>query len=256
VSFTGGTSTGRRIGHVAAEKLMPVSLELGGKSPTIVLADADVELALAGILYGIFSSSGQSCIAGSRLFVAEPLYDQLVAELVARTRALRVGHGLDPCTQVAPLVHAAHRDRVAQHVERARADGARVLAGGEAPRGPGYDEGSYYLPTVLDGLPPTAAACQEEIFGPVLVALPFTDEADLDPRLPRRVAAGPPGGGGHGVDQHLQAVQHLDALRRHEGQRHRSGEGARGHRRVLPPEEHLLGPGRASDALGLLTLKH
>jgi aldehyde dehydrogenase (NAD+) len=179
VSFTGGTSTGRRIGHVAAEKLMPVSLELGGKSPTIVLADADVELALAGILYGIFSSSGQSCIAGSRLFVAEPLYDRFVAELVARTRALRVGHGLDPCTQVAPLVHAAHRDRVAQHVERARADGARVLAGGEAPCGPGYDEGSYYLPTVLDGLPPTAAACQEEIFGPVLVALPFTDEADL-----------------------------------------------------------------------------
>ena len=179
VSFTSGTSTGRRIGHVAAEKLMPVSLELGGKSPTIVLADADVELALAGILYGIFSSSGQSCIAGSRLFVAEPLYDRFVAELVARTRALRVGHGLDPCTQVAPLVHAAHRDRVAQHVERARADGARVLAGGEAPRGPGYDEGSYYLPTVLDGLPPTAAACQEEIFGPVLVALPFTDEADL-----------------------------------------------------------------------------
>jgi betaine-aldehyde dehydrogenase len=179
VSFTGGTSTGRRIGHVAAEKLMPVSLELGGKSPTIVLADADIELALAGILYGIFSSSGQSCIAGSRLFVAESLYDRFVAELVARTRALRVGHGLDPCTQVAPLVHAAHRERVAQHVERARADGARVLAGGEAPRGPGYDEGSFYRPTVLDGLPPTAAACQEEIFGPVLVALPFTDEADL-----------------------------------------------------------------------------
>ncbi len=179
VSFTGGTSTGRRIAHVAAEKLMPVSLELGGKSPTIVMDDADVELALAGILYGIFSSSGQSCIAGSRLFVAEALYERFVAELVARTRALRLGHGLDPRTQVAPLVHGVHRDRVAQHVQRARADGARVLVGGEAPSGPGYDEGAFYLPTVLDGLPGSAAACQQEIFGPVLVALPFKDEDDL-----------------------------------------------------------------------------
>jgi betaine-aldehyde dehydrogenase len=137
VSFTGGTATGRHIAHVAAEKLMPVSLELGGKSPTVVLADADVEAAIAGILFGIFSSSGQSCIAGSRLFVAEPLYDRFVAELAARARSVRVGHGLDERTQVAPLVHAVHRDTVAAHVERARADGARVLAGGSdrpAPR--------------------------------------------------------------------------------------------------------------------------
>ena len=179
VSFTGGTVTGRRIAHVAAEKLMPVSLELGGKSPTIVLDDVDVDTALGGILYGIFSSSGQSCVAGSRMFVSEALYDRFVAELVARTRALRVGHGLDPRTQVAPLVHVAHRDRVAGHVDRAREEGARVLVGGEAPRGAAYADGAYYLPTVVDGLPNGAATCQEEIFGPVLVALPFKDEDDL-----------------------------------------------------------------------------
>ena len=179
VSFTGGTVTGRRIAHVAAEKLMPVSLELGGKSPTIVLDDVDVDIALGGILYGIFSSSGQSCVAGSRVFVSEALYDRFVAELVARTRALRVGHGLDPRTQVAPLVHVAHRDRVAGHVDRAREEGARVLVGGEAPRGAAYADGAYYLPTVVDGLPNGAATCQEEIFGPVLVALPFKDEDDL-----------------------------------------------------------------------------
>jgi aldehyde dehydrogenase (NAD+) len=179
VSFTGGTRTGRHLAHVAAEKLMPVSLELGGKSPTIVLEDADLDTAVNGILYGIFSSTGQSCIAGSRLFVAERRYDEVVGRLVERTRALRVGHGLDPDTQVAPMVHVKHRDQVAAHVERAREEGARVLVGGEVPSGAAYDAGAYYLPTILEGLPNTAATCQEEIFGPVLVALPFKDEDDL-----------------------------------------------------------------------------
>lgn len=179
VSFTGGTSTGRHIAHVAADKLMPVSLELGGKSPTIVLEDADVELAVNGILFGIFSSSGQSCIAGSRLFVAASMYDRFVDQLVRRAAALRVGHGLDPSTQVAPLVHQAHRDSVAAHVRRAVEDGARVLTGATVPEGPAFDRGAYYFPTVLDGLANSARACQEEIFGPVLIALPFSDEKDL-----------------------------------------------------------------------------
>jgi len=179
VSFTGGTTTGRRIAHAAADKLMPTSLELGGKSPSIVFDDADVDLAVSGILFGIFSSSGQSCIAGSRLFVAEHLHDAFVEQLVARTRALRVGHGLDPDTQVAPLVHHRHRDAVASHVERALADGANLLTGGVRPEGAHYEDGAYFLPTVLSGLPNSAAACQEEIFGPVLVTLPFTDEDDL-----------------------------------------------------------------------------
>ncbi|MGH3948068.1 MAG: aldehyde dehydrogenase [Pseudonocardiaceae bacterium] len=179
VSFTGGTATGRHIAHVAAEKLMPVSLELGGKSPTIVFDDADLDLAVSGILYGIFSSSGQSCIAGSRLFVAESVYDRVVAEVVARTRSLRIGHGLDPATQVAPLVHLAHRDKVAGYVDRAVDEGGRVLVGGSVPDGAEFEAGAYYVPTVIDGLPNSAKTCQEEIFGPVLVALPFTDEDDL-----------------------------------------------------------------------------
>ncbi|MFS2294844.1 MAG: aldehyde dehydrogenase [Actinomadura sp.] len=179
VSFTGGTDTGRRIGAVAAEKIMPVSLELGGKSPTIVFPDADLEQAVAGLLFGIFSSSGQSCVAGSRVFIHADVYDRVLDELVRRTEKLRVGPGADPETQVAPLVTRAHRDRVAAMVDRARDEGARVLCGGRVPEGGVYDGGAYYLPTILDGLPNSAATCQEEIFGPVLVALPFRDEDDL-----------------------------------------------------------------------------
>ncbi|MFF9480348.1 aldehyde dehydrogenase [Streptomyces sp. NPDC014733] len=179
VAFTGGTRTGRAIGRIAADKIMPVSLELGGKSPTVVFADADTETALAGVLFGIFSSSGQSCIAGSRLFVHRSRYDAFLDELTARARALRVGPGTDPATQVGPLVHHRHRDHVAAYVDLARQEGARVRCGGAAPEGERYRDGAYYLPTVLDGLPPTARVCREEIFGPVLVALPFDDEDDL-----------------------------------------------------------------------------
>ncbi|MGW1466771.1 aldehyde dehydrogenase family protein [Streptomyces sp. NPDC002308] len=179
IGFTGGTETGRSIAKAAAQRLIPVSLELGGKSPTVVRADADVEQALAGVLFGIFSSSGQSCIAGSRLFVAREIYDSFVGELVARVAKLRVGAGTDPRTQVGPLVHHRHRDSVAAYVDLARSEGARVLCGGAVPEGEEYAGGAYYLPTVLEGLPNTSRTCQEEIFGPVLVALPYDDEDDL-----------------------------------------------------------------------------
>lgn len=179
VSFTGGTATGRRIAAKAAEKLMPVSLELGGKSPTVVFADADLDHALAGVLFGIFSSSGQSCIAGSRLFVERSIHDRFVDRLVERTKALRVGHPHDPATQVAPLITPEHRASVEAYVDLARQEGGEILAGGARPEGPGYDAGSYYLPTVVAGLPDAARVCQEEIFGPVLVVLPFDDEDDL-----------------------------------------------------------------------------
>ncbi|MEW2157279.1 aldehyde dehydrogenase [Streptomyces sp. NPDC007189] len=179
IGFTGGTSTGRNIARAAADKLVPASLELGGKSPTIVREDADVEQALAGVMYGVFSSSGQSCIAGSRLFVHRSLYDSFLGELVQRVRKLRVGPGTDPGTQVAPLVHHRHRDAVAAYVDLARAEGGRVLCGGAAPEGPEYTAGAFYLPTVIDHLPNSARVCQEEIFGPVLVALPYEDEDDL-----------------------------------------------------------------------------
>lgn len=179
VSFTGGTSTGRTLARKAAEKLMPVSLELGGKSPTIVFADADMDLAIAGILFGIFSSSGQSCIAGSRLFVERSIYDGFVERLVAATRALKVGHPFEAGTQVAPLIHMDHRAEVADHVARALDEGAELLCGGAAPEGEDYASGSYYLPTILAGVDNTARICREEVFGPVLVVMPFDDEADV-----------------------------------------------------------------------------
>lgn len=179
IAFTGGTVTGRNIATAAAQKLMPVSLELGGKSPTIVFPDADIDHAIAGILFGVFSSTGQSCIAGTRLFVHRSIFAEFVDRLTARTKALRVGHGTIAGTQVAPMVAHAHRDSVAGHVERARAAGATVLAGGAAPTGEGYDAGAYYLPTILADMTNDAAICQEEVFGPVLVALPFDDLDDL-----------------------------------------------------------------------------
>lgn len=179
ISFTGGTETGRALAVKAAGKLMPVSLELGGKSPTIVFADADIEQALAGVLFGIFSSSGQSCIAGARLFVERPIYAQFVERLVAATKRLKVGHPFEADTQVAPLVHFDHRDGVAEHVRMALGEGAELLAGGAAPEGHDFDKGAYYLPTILAGVDNTARICREEVFGPVLVVLPFDDEADV-----------------------------------------------------------------------------
>lgn len=179
VLFTGGTQTGRHIAAAAANKLMPVSLELGGKSPTIVLDDADIDHAIAGILFGIFSSSGQSCIAGSRLFVDRTIKEEFVSRLVERTRALRVGPGNDLRTQVAPLVAMTHRDKVAAYVDRAVAQGASVLCGGTAPTGQPFDAGAYYLPTIISGVSNTDEICREEIFGPVLVVLPFDGEIDL-----------------------------------------------------------------------------
>jgi betaine-aldehyde dehydrogenase len=179
VAFTGGTDVGRRIARRAADKLIPVSLELGGKSPTIVFADCDEDVAIAGILFGIFSSSGQSCIAGSRLFVERAIYDKFVGRLVRAAKALKVGHPFEAGTQVAPLVRSAHRDAVEAHVARARSDGGEMLTGGVRPSGPGFDAGYYYAPTIIAGLGNQARLCQDEVFGPVLAVLPFESEDQL-----------------------------------------------------------------------------
>lgn len=177
VSFTGGTSTGRRLARSAADKLMTTSLELGGKSPTIVFDDADLEVAVNGVLYGIFSSQGQSCIAGSRLFVQRGIYERFIELLSKRAAALRVGHPLDEMTQLGPLVTESHRASVEAYVELAREEGGEIAVGGERPAG--LEVGSYYEPTVILGLDNQARTAQEEIFGPVLVAIPFDDEAEL-----------------------------------------------------------------------------
>ena len=179
VAFTGGTNVGLGIARIAAEKLMGVSLELGGKSPTIVCADADLEHAVAGVLFGIFSSSGESCIAGSRAFVHRSVYAAFRERLLAGARALRVGDPALESTQMGPLVSGAHRESVERYVALGLSEGGQLLTGGARLAGSLYERGYYYPPTVIEGLPNGARMVQEEIFGPVLALLPWDNEADL-----------------------------------------------------------------------------
>lgn len=179
VSFTGGTATGKAIASAVARRLIPVVLELGGKSPNIVLRDADLDAAAAGVVDGIFASGGQSCVAGSRLLVDEHVYTEFMERLLDRTRALTVGPPADITTDIGPLAAFAHRERVERYVETGRQEGARVAIGGSRPSGKAFEKGAYYLPTVLTDLEPNATVCREEIFGPVLAVLPFASEEDL-----------------------------------------------------------------------------
>ena len=179
ISFTGGTTTGRHLAHLAAEKLITTSLELGGKSPTIVLPDADIELAAKGVAYGIFSSAGQACIAGSRLFVHHSIYDQFLNRLIEITKALRVGHPETAGVHLGSLINSKHLASVDAYVQLAKQEGGQVVVGGQALTDGDLAKGSYYLPTIITGLDNAAQTCQEEIFGPVLVVIKYDDEADL-----------------------------------------------------------------------------
>jgi acyl-CoA reductase-like NAD-dependent aldehyde dehydrogenase len=179
VSFTGGTTTGKHIAHIAADKMMPVSLELGGKSPTMVFEDADLDHAVNGVLYGIFSSSGESCIAGSRLFVARSLYEPFMDRLAAAAARLRVGNPADEATQMGPLITERHRETIESYVAMGVEDGGHLRTGGLRPQVAGCESGYFYTPTIIEGLTNRARICQEEIFGPVLVAMPFEDEDEL-----------------------------------------------------------------------------
>ncbi len=179
VSFTGGTATGRAIGMIAAERLIPVALELGGKSPHIVFDDANLEAAADNILGGIFEGSGQSCVAGSRLFVQRGVYDRLVALLVQRTGQIKVGLPDIAGSEMGPLASFAQRDRVEKYVNAAVAEGGEILVGGKRPDTPELTHGAFHLPTIIGGLNNRATCVREEIFGPVLCVLPFDDENDL-----------------------------------------------------------------------------
>jgi len=179
IAFTGGTTVGLGLQRLAAEKLMPTSLELGGKSPTIVCADADLDHAVAGVLYGIFSSSGESCIAGSRAFVHASVYEAFKQRLLDGVQRLRVADPALEDTHLGPLVSQAHRASIERYVQLGLDEGGRLLCGGARPTGGYYDHGSYYLPTVFEGLSNQTRLCREEIFGPVLALLPWQDEDDL-----------------------------------------------------------------------------
>ena len=179
VSFTGGTASGRRIAATAAQKLMPVALELGGKSPHVVFDDADLDRAVAAIIGGIFEGSGQSCVAGSRLFIQRRVFERVVDAVVSAANALSVDLPDAPGAQMGPIATFAHRDRIAAMVGEARASGATVVCGGEVPSEARLANGAFYRPTVLTGIDNTSTIARQEIFGPVLCAMPFEDEDDL-----------------------------------------------------------------------------
>jgi acyl-CoA reductase-like NAD-dependent aldehyde dehydrogenase len=174
ISFTGETATGARVLTQAAEDIKRVSLELGGKSPNIVFADADIERAAERSPMGVFDNTGQDCCARSRVLVQRSVYDRFVEAYVAATRRIVVGDPLDEATQVGPLVSAGQRATSERYIALAREQGGRVLCGGDRPREPGY----YLSPTVIDGLGHDSPVCQEEIFGPVVAIVPFDSEAD------------------------------------------------------------------------------
>ena len=179
VSFTGGTASGRAIGMMAAERLIPVALELGGKSPHIVFEDANLEAAVENIIGGIFEGSGQSCVAGSRLFVQRSVHDKLLELLIKRSQAIKVGVPEGKDSEMGPVSSFMHRSRIEKFIESATAEGGKILLGGKRPEGEEFERGAYFLPTILGGLDNKATAVRDEIFGPVLCILPFDDEADL-----------------------------------------------------------------------------
>ncbi len=179
ISFTGSTVTGKNIVHACTGNLKRVTLELGGKSPVVIFDDAELDKAIPGAAMGIFGNAGQVCAAGSRLFVHEKVYDQVMEGVAGMAQSLKVGPGLDPTSQMGPLVSQVQFDRVMSYIESARGEGACVSTGGDALNGGALDGGYFLQPTVLTETKPGMKAVEEEIFGPVLCAMKFGDD-DLE----------------------------------------------------------------------------
>ncbi|WP_116040808.1 2-hydroxymuconic semialdehyde dehydrogenase [Amycolatopsis palatopharyngis] len=179
VAFTGESATGTAIMRSVAERLAPVSFELGGKNPALVFADADFDAAVDGTVRSAFTNAGQVCLCTERVYVERAIFDDFVAALAERARALRVGRPEQDGTDMGPLVSAEHRDKVLDYYRLAEREGAKTHAGGAAPRfGDERDRGFFVEPTVLTGLAPDARAVREEIFGPVCHVAPFDDEVE------------------------------------------------------------------------------
>jgi aldehyde dehydrogenase (NAD+) len=174
ISFTGSAATGRRIAERAGRRLKRVALELGGKNAIVVLADADLDLAVDGIIWSAFGTAGQRCTACSRVVVERSIESRLLGKLEARTRALRLGDGADPATEVGPLINEAGRAKVESYVEIGRREG-ELVCGGRAATGPGLAVGVFFEPTIFAGVAPMARIAQEEIFGPFISVIPVAD---------------------------------------------------------------------------------
>ena len=182
LSFTGGTATGAEIAKTAAPLFKKTALEMGGKNPNIVFADADLDEAVAASVRAAFTNQGEICLSGSRLFVEEPLFEAFVARFVERARALRSGDPLEESTEQGALISAAHRDKVLGYIDLARKEGGRVLCGGGPPAKPVSERcagGFFVEPTVIAGLPADSRVNREEIFGPVVTIAPFRHEDEV-----------------------------------------------------------------------------
>lgn len=175
IAFTGSTATGRAVLEAAKTNFKRVTLELGGKSPSIVLPDADLSLAIPGVANAIFFNGGQVCIAGSRLYVHRSIHDQVVEGVAAYAKGLKLGHGLAPDTQMGPVVSLRHAERVEGFLSRAKAQGATLLTGGERTG----EAGTFITPTVVVDVKPDMEIVREEVFGPVLVAQAFDDVEEV-----------------------------------------------------------------------------
>ncbi|MBK5473290.1 MULTISPECIES: aldehyde dehydrogenase family protein [Bacillus] len=178
ISFTGGTKTGKHIMRTAADNMKKISLELGGKSPNIIFADADFETAIDYALFGIYAGSGQVCSAGSRILVEENIYDKFVNSFVERAQQINVGPGDNPESEMGPLVSQEHMEKVLRYIEIGKDEGANVACGGRRIMEDGKGDGFFIEPTVFVNVKPDMRIVQEEIFGPVVVIQKFKDEQE------------------------------------------------------------------------------
>lgn len=178
IAFTGGDATGAAIYAGAAKGLKHVTLELGGKSPNIVFADANIDDAVKGAISGIFAASGQTCIAGSRLLVQRSVYDEVSAKVVDFARAARLGNPMEETTQVGPVTTLPQREKILNYMDVARNEGARCLLGGGTPRDPALGNGWFVEPTIFGDVSNSMRIAREEVFGPILSIIPFEDEEE------------------------------------------------------------------------------
>ncbi len=255
ISLTGSVPTGKRVMAAAAETLKHVTMELGGKSALVVFADADLDDAVSAAMLGNFYTQGEICSNGTRVFVEEPVRAAFVEKLVARTEKIRIGDPMDPQTQMGPLISAEHMEKVLSYVARGEAEGARLATGGRRLTEGALARGNFVSPAVFDAARDDMAIVREEVFGPLLSVLPFTDEAEVVarandtpfglaagvmtqqpcPRAPRRRGAA----GRRRLGQQLQPHPHPHALRRLKTVRHRAGERAGGARFLHRAQERL-----------------
>jgi (Z)-2-((N-methylformamido)methylene)-5-hydroxybutyrolactone dehydrogenase len=178
ISFTGGTATGIIISRNASENLVPVTLELGGKSPNIIFDDADIQQAVTGAVAGIFAATGQTCIAGSRLLVQRSIYNEVVEKIVEKSKSIKLGNPLDSKTEMGPAANKSQYNKILSMIDKAKEEGAKLVLGGRPANGEGLDKGYFVSPTIFADVKNQMQIAQEEVFGPVLSIIPFDNEEE------------------------------------------------------------------------------